>query len=222
MSIAWVVAYRTGGDYTVKDVELLRNNIKNFYPDMHFVVYSDDPETEKYCDEWQPLIASWSSGWWSILECFRYKDMPVMFSGLDTILVGEIDKLIEKIKTLTEKQFMMMTPFNENYRKRGWYSSGVQAWNGDFGYLFDDINKNPDKYLKAMKMEEQYTFQLLQRHKISILCADHYADVSSYKHHYVKDAKKKEDMRIICFHGYPRPSQITDPYLQMFRLPMGE
>jgi hypothetical protein len=221
--ISWTVAYRSGGEYNLDDVDKLRVNLKKFYPTINYVVFSDDPETAKYCDEYWPLITDWSTTWFSIIECFRYNKAPTLFSGLDTILMKPIPYLIERVFKMRENEFMMMTPFNERFKARGWFASGVQAWNGDFSFIFNKFDKRAEYYKVSTPMEEEFTTKALKNEGIEILRADHYASIKSYKKHYAglmddgKNLVPVDSIDILCFHGLPRPSQIDDRYLQSFR-----
>jgi len=210
--IKWCVAYRTGGPFKLADVKALQHNIRLFHPEIPLVVFSDDPKAALFCDERIPLEAAWSQGHWSVTECFRLTG-PVFFTGLDTILMARIDDMLEMVLRLGPEDFMMMRPINPKRRKMGQFASGVMGWNGDFSWIYHSFP--PDR---ARGREQEYTQSVLRKAGRHIVAVDDACDgIYSYKRHYRTGKAPVERIRLLVFHGDPRPSQIQEPALKKLR-----
>ena len=217
----FVVCYSKGGDYTAEDVKKLQYNIKLVHPEVNFVVYGDDDDARQYCDEYIPLESPWSEkSWWCCVEAFRHADKNVLFFGLDTVLLGRVDELIETIINLQADEVVMLRPFNRNFYRRGWMASGVIGWNSDFSFVHNSLTQ---KVVAKYRMEEEYTTRKLKKSKVIILPAQETVEnhgIWSFKRHYCPvrqgDGEGRWDYeelepKILMFHGNPRPSQLENP-----------
>lgn len=211
--VKWCVPYRSGGPYMINDVVSFVCNVKQIHPEIPITIFSDDPRAQDYCEEWIPLEASWSQGVWSVTECFRLKG-PVFFTGLDTVLCARIDDMFAAVQELKKNQFMMVRPVNPVRRAKGMFASGVMGWTGDFSWLYEEF---PFKTTPSGR-EQDYTQKRLKEAGIKILTMDSICPgIASYKRHYSVGKMAKEDIRLLVFHGRPRPSEVADPWIKSFR-----
>jgi len=210
----WVVPYRIGGPFHLSDVAALQANIRRFYnPDeVQFIVYSDDPRAGDFCDRWHPLEADWSQGRWSVQECFR-EPGPVFFTGLDTVLLDRIDCMFRLVEGLQEDEFLMMKPFNRERARLGKSASGVMGWTGDFSWLYREF---PWRTIDFSTREQNRTETALRERGIRIHHVQDFCDgVFSYKKHW-RDGIR-EGVRLLVFHGTPRPGQVRDAEIRRLR-----
>ena len=89
---------KSGGEYEVKHVMALRDQILSHSPDADIVCLSDVDFTLHFVRR-VPLTHGWP-GWWSKLELFRPGALPVgervLYLDLDTTIVGPIDDLLAR------------------------------------------------------------------------------------------------------------------------------
>lgn len=127
-------------------------------------------------------------GWWSKVELFKLPG-PVVYLDLDTVIRGDIDRLLEP---LTPNSFYMLTAFNP---MRKW-ASGIMAWEGDLSAIHRDfrpLHLNllwDQRYIAraADKLEQRTSsIQVLQPGIVSwkTCCSE----------------PPTEQVKIICFHG---------------------
>jgi hypothetical protein len=105
-----VCVYKTGGDYSIEYVVRLRDAVNRHTSKAHdFLCLTDDSRVAMACDT-IPLKHDWW-GWWSKIELFR-DELPAgqyLYFDLDTIIVDEIDELIEQAALVN---FAMLRGFN--------------------------------------------------------------------------------------------------------------
>ena len=66
----FVVVYKTGGDYSEEDVNILFRQVRRFCPlDIDFTVLTDSEKSLR-CDTRIKLTDD-LPGWWSIIEAFK-------------------------------------------------------------------------------------------------------------------------------------------------------
>ena len=197
----FVCVLKSGGDFVPEDVKRLGICVKKYAKKCNFTVLSDMPECEQYVDTYIPLTDN-LPGWWSIIEVFKLNG-PLIFTGLDTVLIGSIYRLIEAVRKMDNNQMMMLKPFNPG--NTGW-ASGIMAWKGDFQWLYSKFEPKPA--IARHKMEQKYTSFMLRLNRVPVISAQSKFDgIYSYKRHCAKQMPK--DARFVIFHGLPRPVQVS-------------
>jgi len=193
-----VCVLKTGGEYTRKYSMIMQNMVERNTTIKHdFLVLTD----ANLVHQKQLRLARNYPGWWSKLELFRLKG-PVLYLDLDTVIVGNIDRLAKAVMALPENSFRMLTPFNEGRASKGEWASGILAWNGDFRFLLDNIPASKtDSFFKGW--DQVYIFKKLQQHGITIDSINRHAKIYSYRRHCVDGLPKNAE--IVCFHGNNRP-----------------
>jgi len=217
--VNFVVVYRTGGDYdSAPYVEKIRGMVHRNMTIPHRVLILTDhePTLGDHRYSWSvdmqgggfktndlaiPLVNDWV-GWWSLIEIFRIQG-PVIFTGLDTAIVGELDSLGEHVLQMGEQNIGMIHAFSP---LRQW-ASGIMCWNrSDLGFIYQKFN--PEKHIPFYKMEQQYSSRMLQSAGIPITgVQDFYDGVVSYRHHCLRGLP--DHAKFVLFHGLPRPHQVA-------------
>lgn len=187
MLIATVL--RSGGEYGPKQVEALHDQVRHLMPDSLFVCLAD-------CDvpcETIPLQTDWPR-WWPKLELFReFKNQPTLYLDLDTILIKPI-----RLK-VRPGEFWMLRDFGKPEP-----ASGMMAWNGDFSHIFHSMTIKPD--------QAEWDQRHIAKHVSPQYFQDNLTGIYSYKKHC--RGGLPGDASVVCFHGKPRPWQVTDAWVR--------
>lgn len=192
-----VCVLKSGGEYGPRYVEAMRNMVGRHLTLPHkFICFSDMGEGLGF----QPLKYG-MPGWWSKLELFQVKG-PVLYFDLDTVILGNIDRMGKAAMAMPENTMQMLTPFNQKRREAGEWASGVMAWHGDFRYLLDGPPQ--DKQHAFYKGWDQvYIFNELLKHGVPITAINQSAHIYSSKRHCQNGVPAGAE--VICFHGNSRP-----------------
>jgi 2-polyprenyl-3-methyl-5-hydroxy-6-metoxy-1,4-benzoquinol methylase len=197
---------KSGGCYTGQYVETMRNMVaRNLTLPHRFVCLTDMgamPGSEK--------LQHGMPGWWSKLELFRLEG-PVLYFDLDTVIVGNLDRLGRAVMALPENTMQMLTPFNPKRRQDGEWASGVMAWHGDFRHLLEAAPTNlKDPFYAGW--DQVYIFQSLLKHGVPISAVNDGAKIYSYKRHCRSGVP--QDAEVVCFHGNARPHLARESWVQ--------
>ena len=190
-----ICVLKSGGDYTPEYVLNMKNSLDRVIgdrDDWEFVPYTDLP------DAVFPLMAN-LEGWWSKLEIFRCTG-PCLYLDLDSVLISDFSHLFGIIRNLKKYEFLALRPF----RSSEVWASGIMAWNGDWHQLFTEFKPSD----MQVKWDQRYIFPKLEKLGATVRSIQGYLmGVYSYKHHCREQLPA--DTSIVCFHGRPRPHQVT-------------
>ena len=178
-----VCVLKSGGCYTPEYVDKLKEDIDKHLKYDYFICFSD-----LNIPYHAPLMQDWP-GWFSKLEIFKLKGKCLYFD-LDTVINGDLTEIANY-----PHRFTMLQDFIQPY-----HASGMMAWDGDYSYLYHDFTlKHIEQYKRGgdgeyiRKRVNADTFQHLFP-----------GQVASHKMH---DLKQRQDARVICYHGSPRPHE---------------
>lgn len=88
--VTFVVCLRSGGDFSIDDVDTIGRMVsRNASTPFKFLPITD-------VGIGRPLKHDYP-GWWCIMEAFDVKG-PVVFTGLDTVIIDSIDPLLNLAK----------------------------------------------------------------------------------------------------------------------------
>lgn len=196
---------KAGGIYDASWVSKLQGGVSRHFKFPHrFVCLTDSPDVS--CETIR-LKHGWP-GWWSKLELFRLTDFPMLYLDLDTVIVGYIDVLAVK------SPFSMLRSFN----RPGMVGSGVMHWNESRRSVYEKFAQDPEHYIRLHEAlqagtyvgDQAFIWDALDRDGIGAI-QDEIPGVVSYKRH-CKDGLP-EGAKIVCFHGRPRPTEVTDDWM---------
>ena len=197
---------KSGGDYNADEyVERLMSMVHKHLPIPHdFVCLSDmDVPCRRI-----PLKHGWP-GWWSKLELFRPGVLKgkLMYFDLDTVILGDLKALAE-----FPGQFAMVKGFSPH--RDGAMSSTIMAW--------QQTELTAEIYRKAVKVfspsfpaepptrsDQEFIQACLKEHNINPVSIQNLISIASYKRDWVEKGKFPEDLRVVCFHGHPRPHELA-------------
>lgn len=150
--------------------------------------------------------------WWSKIELFRpdiFKGEKVFYMDLDTVIVGNIDHIVNydhKMTTLSQMSVFHKDPTTHLI------GSGLMAWGQDMSYIYKAFMKSPKKHMKENITCDNWGDQgFIQRtlkepsERFQLLFP---RQIVSYK----ADLKLKDPTRhnrIVVFHGKPKPMELA-------------
>lgn len=205
---------KVGSKYSSEYVNKLYNMVKrNFSYDFKFVCTTDDnngiiSEVEVH----KPALDCW--GWWNLQEAYSNPDwcdgLPIVYFGLDTIIVDSIDCVVKRDKLTLHKDFsyMLETPpplykdtlaDGVTYIPAGGVPEIWESWVEGFMSGYGDGRLFP---------MHVWNTQVIQEKNIAIdLWDDVEPDlICSYK--WPKPKLEKPPQKIVCFHGVPNPEDV--------------
>lgn len=198
--LTFACVLRSGGDYRAEHVTTLHNHIKRHLTVPHNFVCLTDMQVA--C-ETLPLRHGWP-GWWSKIELFdgRLRG-DVLYADLDTIPVGNLDEIA------TGHDFTVL----ENFWAHDRIGSGLMAWSIDLRGIYNKFCTAPNKYIHEYRTTERWGDQGFVRFNSPVPFdrwqRRHPGKVVSFKQHCRKEGRIPPAAAIVCFHGKPRPWEMT-------------
>ncbi len=189
-----VVCVKWGTLYNADYVNILQKNVEaNLRLPHKFICYTDDATGLNKKIEVRKLPDN-LKGWWNKLYLFSQEyESKVLYLDLDTILVGNIDKICNY-----NGEFAILRDF---YRPDG-YGSGVMMWKNGFGkhiwnqYVeegYPEIEGGDQAFIEKAHPDADRLQTLFP------------GDFTSYKKHAREWPKKGS--KVVCFHGTPKPHE---------------
>lgn len=154
-------------------------------------------------------------GWWSKMELFNqphFRGKTIVFIDLDTVIVGNIDFLIDHHSTI----FMALNDF---YTLSN-LGSGLMVFRGEaFNHIYAEFMRRPIHNIRNIPTGDQtFIESIIGPHGFARIQSEFPNKVVSFKKHcrYGNDFTNlflPEDARVVCFHGVPKPHNITHPII---------
>lgn len=191
-----VCVYKTGGDFTAEYVSRLKEGVKEHTTRPHRFVCLTDSDEELPC-ETIPLTEG-LPGWWSKLELFKTFWGRTVYFDLDTVIVGNIDPLLDYDGPAALLQ--------DWYKDETFLSTGVMAWNSPLGFVYPTWVEKKNILQNSRKMDQFFIVEKLKRAKWHVEDVRKILSIVSYKKHCLGKGVP-DDARIVCFHGNPRPHE---------------
>lgn len=197
---------KSGGVYSPEWVAKLRRGVdRNLMTEHRFACLSDlDVDCERIA-----LEHDWP-GWWSKLEMFKPGIIagPTLYLDLDTIITGSLESFTD-----SPYDFAML----ENFNQEAMVGSGVMWFKecapaGVYERFIQDPQRVMGHY-QAVKNgsyrgDQAFIWDTLER-KVDKLASP---ALRSYKRH-CRDGLP-QGTSIVCFHGRPRPTEISPAWLK--------
>lgn len=192
---------RKGREYGPEHVERLRLSLRK-HSDARLVCLSDVPVT---CERVE-LQHDWP-GWWSKLELFAYDwKEPVLYVDLDTTFIDDPAPLLRATPGIT-----MLARLN----RPGDVGSGVMSWSGDYSHIYRAFRSDPLGIPARYNTTPSWGDQGFIRDQIGVRNIDVFPQTlaASYKGHCTGMLRHEyrcphEDVRVVYFHGKPRPWEV--------------
>ncbi len=211
LTVAMVL--KTGGTYDYNYVNALANGLRaHSTVDYEIVCLTDNPQgfnnnIDKviYFDHNYPK-------WWGKIELFRpdlFSDEKVFFFDLDTIIVDNIDEILKlNVEFSGLRDFYTMNSLG----------SGLMAWTPSprLHKMYTDFVPNAQRIIETYSVGDQRWFD--ETKPSIVYLQDMFPNnIVSFKKHCLKQNKVTipPKSKIVCFHGVPKPHNITDPEIKM-------
>jgi len=201
------VGDRYGQEYVNRLAAMFRRNLTIPH---RFVCTTDDPKgIDKRVEIYPPALSdAW--GWWNLEEAYRpprWADGPIFYTGLDTIITGNIDRAIDgRTKLTLIYDFSCLVP---NYS--GWFAN---TWADGIAYIPEggvpEVWEAFLRFVDRRRQEPMHIFNTYVLRGVGIE-PDIYQEVCpglvcSFKWPEIKWQMPPEP--IVCFHGKPRPQDV--------------
>lgn len=207
MVTVWTVC--NGTKYTAEDVRIVRDMAARHLEQPHRFRCLADREIEGVetfiPDEWWP-------GWWAKLLLFRYAAGQVLYLDLDTVIVGNLDRLLSD---------RLSMPVNWAQSGHGGCQSSAMSWDANYenlGYIADlfDVDQlrapergNCGAYgAKNLWGDQEFITELMGSPGDVVNPMPH---VYSFKYHSL--GGPPDDASIIAFHGEPKPAAVNEEWV---------
>jgi hypothetical protein len=210
--IAVMCVLKSGGDFAVGDVLnlkiMLDKNISIPYDFYCLTDYWDVPDAHSIIP-----LENFYNGWWSKIELFRpdlVEADRIVYFDLDTIIVDNIDALL-----LQDPEFIGLRLFRHAPEKENnYFGSGILGWknDGSFDFLFRQFRY--ELHSKRFRGDQDYfSWQLCQKGIRFRYWQDLVDGICSYKRH-VRLQGMQEGVKVVCFHGTPRPWEVNAEWIK--------
>jgi len=195
-----------GTKYTDEDVYILRDMVaRNLTQPHRFRCLADREITG--VDTFIP-DEQWP-GWWAKLGLFRYSTGQCLYLDLDTVIVGNLDRLLS---------VPLSMPANWGQSGHGGCQSSVMSWGQDYGWIADrfDVSqlRTPERGncggygQQNLWGDQEFITEVVGSPGNGIIPMHH---VFSYRYHAV--GGPPGDASVICFHGEPKPAAVLDQWV---------
>jgi len=207
--LTFLCALNVGNGFTAEWVRKLRDGVARHMSLPHRFACLTDAEVP--CER-IPTKHKWP-GWWIKVELFRpgVIDGPTVFLDLDTVIVGPLDVLA----TLNSSIAMI------DLRRSGWRQLGAMYLERPPVAMYEYFARDPEglmayyeKHQRGQYVGDQALFKDAVGHEgIPDLCALLPGFFVSYKLHCRGKGNPPAGASVVCFHGKPRPNQVSDKWM---------
>lgn len=192
---------KTGGEYTAAHVHALQQGVAQHLSLPHQFVTLTDASGVR--GETLPLLRGWP-GWWSKIELYDGRlQGDVLYADLDTIVVDSLDEIA------LGHRFTVL----ENFWAHDRIGSGLLAWRADLRSIFDRFSTDPLRFMREYKNTLRWGDQGFIMHNSPVPMQRwqhlHPGKVVSFKQHCRREGRIPPAAAVVCFHGNPRPWQMT-------------
>jgi len=198
-----------GDKYQDDDVYILRDMVsRNLHSPHLFRCMSDREIPGVDClipDEDWP-------GWWAKLLLFKYSSGLCLYLDLDTVVTGSLDELFS---------VPLSMPRNWGQSGHGGCQSSVMSWAKNYPQLYETFNVdeleapargNCGAY-RGLWGDQEYITELFGEPGTGTVAE--MTGIYSYKYH-CRQALP-DDARVVCFHGEPKPGQVSEQWVLQSR-----
>jgi hypothetical protein len=197
--VKYICVFKTGADFSPENVTSLKRAVEknSSLGRIEFFCLTNHEGLLK--EEWTVRLENGYNGAWCLPEIFKTKG-PAIFTGLDTIILGSIDPLID-LAERSKDEVYMIRKFGQRPYKRP-FANGAMVWNRDLSFLWD--NYNYPKVKEKFPLEQDYVANSLLNSGVEVRFLQNYiGGLYSYKQHCKR--RLPRDARMVMFHGTPRP-----------------
>jgi SAM-dependent methyltransferase len=200
---------KSGGDFDVDYVRKLKNMIaRNTTIPYKFICLTDIDIDPELCNSIK--LKHDYDRWWSKIEMFRHglvKSERIIYFDLDSVILSNIDDIL-----MTNYGFVALKPWNALNSRLGLYASGMMAWKNGGSYSFIYNQFKQDYMEKYSRGDQEYISCTMKKEKKDVIF---FQDISKGIYSYKRNCKNglPIDARIVCFHGRPRPHNVSIPWV---------
>lgn len=215
LNVAFVL--RSGGDFTAEHVRRLAANVSSHLTIPHrLICLTDRPaELAGFRPALVPIrMAHNYPRWWGKLELFRPDIFPpgdcVLFIDLDTIILGNLDEIAAGPTTFAGLRDFY---FPQNF------ASGLMKWTAgepDLYSLYKTFSGAACHYMSKAGGDQRFIREqwTATRRPFSFLQDAFPGQIASFKAGCRNLEAAPAGVRVLCFHGKPRPWECDAPWVR--------
>lgn len=221
--ITFIAVLKMGGRYSVAHVNALQKQINRFCLMPHrFVCFTDaDHQTLQTRNfSYLRLQHDWS-GWWSKIEIFNdarfaeFRAERYVYIDLDTVIVNEIDSLINILLSRNIDDFYALREVNYQGVYTDLVGSGIMAWGRGQSDIYERFLERPSDYMNEYRKGDQEFINTMRSDFVGL--QDIYQGFYSYKFTLGSDKENyPDDAHIIYFHGTPKPWEVKHKWIPVY------
>lgn len=205
--LAIVCVYKSGGDFCICDAESLYEMVKQHVTvPFDFYCLTDSDKEVPFTKI--PLLHNFP-GWWSKIELFRPNLVPnerIIYFDLDKFILKNIDDIVSRTES-----FIGLRDFGRNASLREHYfASAILSWinDGRYNFIFNEFDY--ELHHRRFRGDQDYFSYMMAKYERPFTYWQDIVDgIYSYKLHILTGLAKKQNAKIVCFHGRPRPNEVT-------------
>ena len=205
-ALAVVCVLKTGGDFGAEHVLLLQRQVTRYLTLPHRFVCLSDIQIDGV--ECIPLTNKWP-GWWNKIEMFRHDFGQTLYMDLDTVVVGSLDDLVSYDHKFTALQSL-------SGDQAPCLNSGLMAWRGARRDLYDAFARSPQHHIARCNRKGNWGDQGFIHHHVGEWQSWQSlfpGKVISFKLHLKQRLPPPDGTSIVCFHGKPRPWEVSHSWV---------
>lgn len=201
---------KSGDGFNISYVERLRNMIKrNTNIPYRFICLTDMNINPDICESIR--LEHNYNNCWAKIEMFKddiVHSERIIYLSLATVITSNIDEIL-----MAGHDFVALRPWNRANKRNGFCASGIMAWKngGIYSFLYNQFRINDiGKYPQGD--QEYISKALTASNKQPVFYQDITPGIYSYK----RECRNglPENAKIVCFHGQPKPHQVTDSWVK--------
>lgn len=217
--VKFVIVYKTGPKFTAESIHLLKRQVEHYdrNDEFEFLCVTDHEGLLKDHPEWTlELERKNVEGWWCLPEKFRIEG-PVMFTGIDTIICGDLAPFAKLARECPrpeeDKVVYMIHPFRIPNHFNRLYANGIMVWNGNHDWFYHDYDYDMAK--TKFPLEQDYTSAMFIKNGYNIRVLQHAVPgIYSWKASLNRSMDAPpEDTCVLLFHGKEKPHLFKDGWI---------
>lgn len=203
---------KSGGNYGVRDVELIARKL-HFHADNLRIFCLSDTEADVQGVTFLKMIYDWPR-WWGRMALYSprfFNVRPFLFIDLDTIVLGDINKLVEEIEN--KEQYVTLSDFYQKGQLASgivWYPKHNKKINSVWiawvksGFAANE-RKRMDYFLRTVTSPDKFWQQI----------TDKIEDFKPLRQPLLQ--RPKPETILVCLHGKPSIWQADVEWVKKYR-----
>lgn len=226
------LVYKSGGDFDVRHVDSLVNQLRLFGQYKGSICcLTDQVEEVRSLNDPEPLRLQWDwPGWWSKIELFKsglFKDC-VLYLDLDNFVFNDLFDLMRLCQK--EMKPLFLRGVHPKARMNDWLASGIMSWQGNqLSVIYDAfVKKGSTRTIREQEKvvpgaAGQRGDQGFIRSVLTNADYEFFQDnlpnkrYILFKRHIMMEGQNTNDCHVLCWSGNPRQHSQLNPFNRFWK-----